>query len=56
MERIIFKGKINDLTAFLEKATEQYKYLTLADYIWLMGLQKRFIDKRGEDDEKIITG
>ena len=54
MQRIIFKGKINNLTAFLGKATEEYKNLTLADYIWLMGLQKEFVKRRTEIENERV--
>lgn len=46
MKRIIFKGKIKAVTGRLSELTKKYDGWTVADYIWLANLEKRFIEAR----------
>lgn len=42
MKRIIIKGKINAVTSLLSELAKKYDGWTVADYIWIAKLNKRF--------------
>ena len=46
MKQIIFKGKIKAVTGLLTELAKKYDGWTVADYIWLASLNKRFAEAR----------